>query len=53
MASENKKKKLKNSYCVGGQLKAKKMGPKRLAFFTPAMRKDLKKQSRKEVEDQE
>jgi len=52
MASENKKKKLKNSYCVGGYLKCKEMGPKRTGFFTPAMRKASKNALRNEVEEQ-
>ena len=45
MASENKKRKLKNSYCVGGALKEKKMKMKRILFFTPSMRKEIKSQS--------
>ena len=45
MASENKKRKLKNSYCVGGALKEKKMKMKRVLFFTPSMRKEIKSQS--------
>jgi len=43
MTSENKKKKLRNSYCVPGELKKKTKGPKRLAFFTPSLRQELKK----------
>ena len=42
MTSVNKKKKLKNSYCVPSMLKNKEKGPKRLAFFTPSLRKKLK-----------
>ena len=45
MASENKKRKLKNSYYVGGVLKNKKMKMKRILFFTPSMRKEIKSQS--------
>ena len=44
MASENKKRKLKNSYCVGGALKEKKMKLKRILFFTPSKRKEIKNQ---------
>lgn len=45
MASENKKRKLKNSYCVGGALKEKKMKMKRILFFTPSKRKEIKSQT--------
>ena len=40
MASENKKKKLKNSYCVKGMLKNKDLKLKRIAFFTSSQRKE-------------
>jgi len=41
MASQNKKKKLKNSYGVGSILKNKiDKGPKRAMFFTPSQRKE-------------
>jgi len=40
MASENKKKKLKNSYCVKGMLKNKDLKLKRTAFFTSSQRKE-------------
>lgn len=44
MASEKKKRKLKNSFGVGGVLKNKiDKGPKRLQFFTPAERKQNNK----------
>jgi hypothetical protein len=40
MASENKRKKLKNSYCVKGALKNKLPNKcKRLLFFTSSQRK--------------
>lgn len=43
MASENKKKKLKNSYQVPGGLKAKhNSAVKRISFFTAALRKQEK-----------
>lgn len=42
MVSVNKKKKLKNSYCTPGMLKNKRKGPKRVAFFTPSLRKKVK-----------
>lgn len=42
MASENKKRKLKNSYCVGSILKNKTCKLKRVLFFTPSERKKLK-----------
>lgn len=48
MASENKKKKLKNAYCVPSFLKNKTKGPKRIAFFTPSLRRLLKKIKYKE-----
>lgn len=43
MASENKKRKLKNSYFVGSWLKNSTIKLKRCGFFTPSMRKLLKK----------
>lgn len=43
MTSVNKKKKLKNSYCVPSELKNKEKGPKRIAFFTSSLRKKIKK----------
>jgi len=39
MASENKKRKLKNSYMYKTELKAKGKGIKRISFFTPSERK--------------
>lgn len=42
MVSLNKKKKLKNSYCVPPMLKSKEKGPKRIAFFTPSLRRKIK-----------
>lgn len=46
MTSVNKKKKLKNSYCVPGMLKNKEKGPKRLAFFTSSLRKKIKNEKK-------
>jgi hypothetical protein len=43
MASENKKKKLKNSYMCASGLKNKDMELQRVAFFTSAKRMELKK----------
>ena len=43
MASENKKRKLKNSGAVGSWLKNATIKLKRGGFFTPSMRKLLKK----------
>lgn len=44
MASQNKKNKLKNSYCSAGALKNKLPHKcKRLLFYTPSQRKDLNK----------
>jgi hypothetical protein len=45
MASEKKKRKLKNSNCVGGVLKNKSTKLKRIAFFTPSERQQNKKSS--------
>lgn len=39
MASEKKKRKLKNSYCWYGALKNKKLKLKRVLFFTSSQRK--------------
>ena len=39
MASENKKRKLKNSYCVKSLLKNKKIKIKRLVFYNASKRK--------------
>ena len=39
MASKNKKKKLKNSYCVGAIFKDKTLRLKRRMFFTASQRK--------------
>lgn len=41
MSSENKKKKLKNSYCVKGALKEKSLKLKRVLFYTSSLRKKL------------
>ena len=41
MVSVNKKKKLKNAYCVPATLKNKEKGPKRFAFFTPSLRRKI------------
>lgn len=41
MASENKKKKLKNSYCWVGALKNKDLKSKRVLFYTSSQRKEL------------
>ena len=43
MASENKKRKLKNAYAVGGLLKNKGPRLKRLQFFTASERQELKR----------
>ena len=52
MASENKKKKLKNSYCWGGALKIKSPNRlKRILFFTPSERKRVKDETSREVEN--
>lgn len=44
MASQKKKRKLKNSYCNGFALKDKKMKMKRILFFTASARKQNNKQ---------
>lgn len=44
MASKNKKKKLKNAFCVGAVFKDKKLRLKRLMFFTASQRKNNNKQ---------
>ena len=49
ISSENKKKKLKNSYCCKGMLKNKTIKLKRVAFYTSALRKK-KKSSKEEIE---
>lgn len=41
MSSKNKKKKLKNSYCVKGALKEKSLKLKRVLFYTSSLRKKL------------
>ena len=52
MASENKKKKLKNSFGVGPTLKAKSPQKcKRFLFFTPSERKRAKDETSREVEN--
>lgn len=43
MASENKKKKLKNSYSVPSWLKNRTIKLKRGGFFTPSNRQESKK----------
>jgi hypothetical protein len=48
MASENKKKKLKNSYCWYGALKNKKLKLKRILFYNASQRKDLNSKISKE-----
>lgn len=51
MASEKKKRKLKNSYCVPSALKAKgKDKSKRVLFFTSSERKRIKDEVRNEKE---
>jgi hypothetical protein len=50
MASKNKKKKLKNSYCWGGALKEKDLKIKKILFYNSALRQKLKQQARKEYE---
>jgi hypothetical protein len=49
MPSENKKRKLKNSHCVPSELKNKKTRLKRLCFYTPSLRRVLKKVYTEEV----
>ena len=44
MSSENKKKKLKNSFGVPGILKNKAPGPKKLVFFNASERQKLKRE---------
>lgn len=51
MASSNKKKKLKNSYCWVGALKEKDLRLKRILFFTSSYRKKIKADTRKELEN--
>ena len=48
MASENKKKKLKNSYCCHGALKNKKLKLKKTQFYNASQRKDLNSKISKE-----
>ena len=48
MVSVNKKKKLKNSYCVPSELKNKEKGPRRIAFFTSSLRKKIKNENGEE-----
>ena len=43
MASENKKRKLKNSFCVKGWLKNKTVKLKRLGFYNVSKRAEDKK----------
>lgn len=43
MVSQNKKKKLKNSYQVPSALKNKETGIKKLSFYTSSERQRLKK----------
>lgn len=50
MASEKKKRKLKNSYCDYGALKNKKIKLKRVLFFTSSQRKQEKEKLLKEEE---
>lgn len=52
MASKNKKKKLKNSYCGSGTLKEKYLKKKRLLFYTPSYRKKIKADTRKELDNE-
>ena len=51
MASANKKKKLKNSYCCGGALKEKDFRIKRLLFYTSAKRLADKRSVQKEISE--
>ena len=52
MSSNNKKKKLKNSYQVPSGLKEKlETGVKRLSFYTSSARNKLKKDLKKLTED--
>lgn len=50
MASEKKKRKLKNSYCGYWALKNKKLKLKRVLFFTSSQRKQEKEKLLKEEE---
>lgn len=50
MTSKNKMNKLKNSYCVPSTLKEKDLRLKRLLFFTPSLRRKLKQETLKELE---
>ena len=52
MASVNKKKKLENSYQVPAGLKAKEEGVKRMSFFTAALRKQEKRDTEKQVNEE-
>ena len=49
MASKNKMNKLKNSYIHWTLLKNKKLRLKKILFFTPSQRKQLKADLRKEL----
>ena len=52
MSSQNKKKKLVNSYLVPSGLKEKlNTGVKRLSFYTSSARKKLKEELDKEIEE--
>jgi len=50
MASINKLKKLKNSYCIAGELKNKFSRLKRIAFFTASQRRHINKIKTHEIE---
>lgn len=49
MASKNKQKKLKNSYCVGGALKNKTIKLKKILFYTASQRQHLKKELKNNI----
>lgn len=54
MSSKNKKKKVVNAYVWGGALKEKHIkGPKRIMFFVSTMRQQLKRELRKEFNNEE
>ena len=51
MASENKKRKLKNNYCCGGALKEKEMKIKRLLFYNQSKRQAGKRAAMEYLDD--
>ena len=54
MSSKNKKNKVRNAYVWGGALKEKHIrGPKGLLFYVSTIRQELKRQLRKEINNNE